>query len=84
MQIDLRDIDYFLACAMHGRVALLLSTLLREQPGLRLKIRMGQPDRLMSKAVREGDLDVAMMPIYEAVSSMLALLTQRETPSTVI
>lgn len=49
------------------QMALPLSVLLREQPGLRLKIRMGQPDRLMSKAVREGDLDVAMVPIYEAV-----------------
>lgn len=44
-----------------------LSMLLQASPGLRLKIRMGQPDRLMAQAVRDGDLDIAMMPVYEAV-----------------
>ena len=44
-----------------------LSRLLESYPNLRLKIRMGQPDRLMAQAIRDGDLDIAMMPIYEAV-----------------
>lgn len=44
-----------------------LSLLLKQYPHLRLKIRMGQPDRLMAQAIRDGELDIAMMPIYEAV-----------------
>jgi DNA-binding transcriptional LysR family regulator len=44
-----------------------LSLLLESYPDLRLKIRMGQPDRLMAQAIRDGDMDIAMMPVYESV-----------------
>lgn len=40
-----------------------LSELVRDHPGLRLKIRMGQADLAMIRAVREGELDIAVMPI---------------------
>lgn len=42
-------------------VADALAGLLREHPKLRVRLRIGQPDRLMIQAVRSGELDIAVL-----------------------
>ena len=44
-----------------------LATLTRQRPVLRVVLRVGQSDR-MAHAVRESELDVALVPTYEGAS----------------
>lgn len=41
-----------------------LAPLIRQRPGLRVALRVGRSDQL-ARAVRDGDLDMALVPAYE-------------------
>lgn len=47
-----------------NRVAAALGTLLNQRPGLRVRLRVDRSDTLAT-LVREGELDVALVPAYE-------------------
>lgn len=42
-----------------------MAALVRQRPGLRVKLRIGQSDTLLIQAVRDGDLDLAVVPIHQ-------------------
>src|SRR5690606_37595565 len=50
-----------------NRVMPALASLLRKRPALRVRLRFGRSDTLMREVI-SGDLDVAVVPVYEGQS----------------
>ncbi|ABM60298.1 LysR family transcriptional regulator [Verminephrobacter eiseniae] len=75
MQIDLRDIDYFLACAMHGRVTLAAEALDVGSPVVIEAIRRLEEEfniELLTPACRHSSLTPWALNFADAVRGLSA------------